>query len=162
MALISTEAQFHLSDWKSWALNRLTTGHGHFYVENRKVEKERSKQKVDVILTNRERAQLVLYKAGGSGKVSKWNQTGKSYSIQQRPKQLTQTQNCWTSLEMSCKQRISSIFCLKFSRSPSSVIYCQFPLRAWNPIAISLWRALAVLEKLIKWRSQQNFNKQSD
>lgn len=97
-----------------------------------------------------------------SCKVSKWNQSDKCFSTQQRPRQLTQTHNGWTILEMSCRRRISSIFCLKSSRSPSPVICSQFPLRAWSPLALSLWRALAVLEQPIKWTGQQSFNKQSD
>lgn len=104
--------------------------------------------------------ELLLWNSGC--KVSKWNQSDKCFSIQQRPRQLTQTQNCWTILEMSLRQRISSILCLKPSRPTSLVIYCQFPLRTTSSIALSLWRALAVLGKSIKWTSQQNFNRQSD
>lgn len=73
-----------------------------------------------------------------SCKESKWNQSDKCFSTQQRPRQLTQTHNGCTILEMSCRRRISSIFCLKSSRSPSPVIYSQFTLRVWSPLALSL------------------------
>ena len=53
MALVSHECDpTSLTGLKEMSLNRLMTGCGHSHVEDRKFEKDGSKQKVGVILTN--------------------------------------------------------------------------------------------------------------